>query len=139
MEVLTPTSKSVQNYIGNRLMAYLYREFRDKAKPGDLTPHVPVDDLMSQFPSLTEGFMRKRLKHCADLQVCYALPMVDMFHCSIFNSLVHAGSFAIVSCVGSWWRWCNCRLSEEHSSIVLFVHLLFLSCAPVSVSNFELL
>lgn len=73
MEVLTPTSKSVQNYIGNRLMAYLYREFRDKAKPGDLTPRVPVDDLMSQFPSLTEGFMRKRLKHCADLQVCYAL------------------------------------------------------------------
>ncbi|KAG0629769.1 hypothetical protein M758_1G128800 [Ceratodon purpureus] len=68
MEVLTPTSKSVQNYIGNRLMVYLYREFREKEKPGVISPHLRADDVMSQFPSLTEGFIRKRLKHCADLQ-----------------------------------------------------------------------
>lgn len=69
MEVLTPTSKSVQNYVGNRLLVYLYREFREKEKPGVITPHVRADDVVSQFPSLTEGFIRKRLKHCADLQV----------------------------------------------------------------------
>lgn len=69
MEVLTPTSKSVQNYVGNRLLVYLYREFREKEKPGVITPHVRADDVISQFPSLTEGFIRKRLKHCADLQV----------------------------------------------------------------------
>nr|XP_024393704.1 transcription initiation factor TFIID subunit 1-like isoform X3 [Physcomitrium patens] len=68
MEVLTPTSKLVQNYVGNRLLVYLYREFREKEKPGVITPHVRADDVTSQFPSLTEGFIRKRLKHCADLQ-----------------------------------------------------------------------
>ncbi|XP_024386328.1 transcription initiation factor TFIID subunit 1 isoform X4 [Physcomitrium patens] len=68
MEVLTPTSKSVQNHVGNRLLVYLYREFREKEKPGVITPHVRADDVTSQFPSLTEGFIRKRLKHCADLQ-----------------------------------------------------------------------
>lgn len=70
MEVLTPTSKTVQNYIGNRLLVYLYREFRSNEKPGQPPPRVPADELLSQFPLLTEGFMRKRLKHCADLQVC---------------------------------------------------------------------
>lgn len=71
MEVLTPTSKLVQNYIGNRLLVYLYREFREKEKPGDVTPYVRAEDLTSQFPSLAEGSMRKRLKHCAELQVYF--------------------------------------------------------------------
>jgi transcription initiation factor TFIID subunit 1 len=69
MEVLTPTSKMVQNYIGNRLLTYLYREFRVNEKPGSSPPRLLADELLSQFPSLTEGFMRKRIKHCADLQV----------------------------------------------------------------------
>jgi transcription initiation factor TFIID subunit 1 len=68
MEVLTPTSKMVQNYIGNRLLTYLYREFRVNEKPGSSPPRLLADELLSQFPSLTEGFMRKRIKHCADLQ-----------------------------------------------------------------------
>ncbi|CAM6089127.1 unnamed protein product [Calypogeia fissa] len=67
LEVLTPTSKTVQNYIGARLLVYVYREFRNNEKPTS-TPRVRGDELIAQFPSLTEGFIRKRLKHCADLQ-----------------------------------------------------------------------
>jgi hypothetical protein len=32
---------------------------------------------LSQFPSLTEGFMRKRIKHCADLQVWKSPSLVE--------------------------------------------------------------
>ncbi|BFI36879.1 hypothetical protein MARPO_0010s0177 [Marchantia polymorpha] len=67
MEVLTPTSKTVQYYIGMRLLVYVYREFRANEKPSSV-PRVRADELISQFPALTEGFIRKRLKHCADLQ-----------------------------------------------------------------------
>lgn len=70
MEVLTPTSKTVQYYIGMRLLVYVYREFRANEKPSSV-PRVRADELISQFPALTEGFIRKRLKHCADLQVCH--------------------------------------------------------------------
>ncbi|XP_068641331.1 transcription initiation factor TFIID subunit 1 [Aristolochia californica] len=67
MEVISPGSKGVQAYIGNRLLVYLYREFRANLKPGFL-PCVRADELSAQFPNLSEAFLRKRLKHCADLQ-----------------------------------------------------------------------
>ncbi|KAL3694992.1 hypothetical protein R1sor_008643 [Riccia sorocarpa] len=67
VEVLTPTSKSVQHFIGLRLLVYVYREFRANEKPSSV-PRIRADELISQFPALTEGFIRKRLKHCADLQ-----------------------------------------------------------------------
>lgn len=67
MEVVAPGSKNLQNYVANRLLVYIYREFRATEKPGCL-PHVRADELTAQFPNYSESFLRKRLKHCADLQ-----------------------------------------------------------------------
>ncbi|CAK9163157.1 unnamed protein product [Ilex paraguariensis] len=67
MEVMSPGSKTVQTYIMNRLLVYMYREFRAVEK-GSLQPCIRADELSAQFPSLSEAFLRKRLKHCADLQ-----------------------------------------------------------------------
>ncbi|CAA6659835.1 unnamed protein product [Spirodela intermedia] len=67
IEAMSPGTKNVQNYIWNRLLVHVYREFRVKEKPG-FHPCVRADDLSSLFPSLTEALIRKRLKHCADLK-----------------------------------------------------------------------
>ncbi|XP_015082118.1 transcription initiation factor TFIID subunit 1 isoform X2 [Solanum pennellii] len=67
MEVISPGSKGVQTYIMNRLLVYMYREFRAIEKRGS-RPSIRADELSAQFPSLSEAFLRKRLKHCADLQ-----------------------------------------------------------------------
>ncbi|KAL0422430.1 UNVERIFIED_CONTAM: Transcription initiation factor TFIID subunit [Sesamum latifolium] len=67
IEVMSPGSKGVQFYIMNRLLVYMYREFRAAEKRG-LRPSIRADELFSQFPSLSEAFLRKRLKNCADLQ-----------------------------------------------------------------------
>lgn len=65
---MSPGSKNVQTYLGNRLLVYLFREFRAKEKLGSL-PSVQVDELSAQFPNISEAILRKRVKHCADLQV----------------------------------------------------------------------
>lgn len=67
MEVLSPCSKSVQSYLVNRMLVYVYREFRAKEKLGK-TPLVRADELTVLFPGLTDAFMRKRLKLCAELK-----------------------------------------------------------------------
>ena len=67
MEVFSPSSKIVQTYLHNRFLVYLYREFRSNEKPGALT-RLRADEVIAQFPSLSDGFLRKRLRHCADLQ-----------------------------------------------------------------------
>ncbi|XP_058216351.1 transcription initiation factor TFIID subunit 1 isoform X2 [Rhododendron vialii] len=67
MEVMSPGTKGVQTYIMNRLLLYMYREFSAVEKRG-LLPCIRADELSAQFPTLYEGFLRKRLKHCADLQ-----------------------------------------------------------------------
>ncbi|KAL8541845.1 hypothetical protein ACS0TY_002914 [Phlomoides rotata] len=67
IEVMSPGSKGVQFYIMNRLLVYMYREFHASEKRG-LHPSIRSDELFSQFPSLSEAFLRKRLKSCADLQ-----------------------------------------------------------------------
>ncbi|KAI5054933.1 hypothetical protein GOP47_0030078 [Adiantum capillus-veneris] len=67
MEVLTPSSKTVQNYLHNRLLTYMYRGFRSNGKPGSVT-RLRADEVGLQFPFLSESFMRKHLRHCADLQ-----------------------------------------------------------------------
>lgn len=70
MEVTSPGSKGVQTYIMNRLLVYMYRQFRAIEKRGS-RPFIRADELSAQFPSLSEAFLRKRLKHCADLQVLF--------------------------------------------------------------------
>lgn len=67
MEVLSPGTKSVQTYLVNRMLVYVYREFRTNEKP-DLLPSIRADDLAAQFPGLTDAIIRKRMKHCADLR-----------------------------------------------------------------------
>ncbi|PIA33823.1 hypothetical protein AQUCO_04000116v1, partial [Aquilegia coerulea] len=67
IEVLSPGTKSLQTYVVNRLLAYIYREFSAIEKRG-LVPCIRADELSAQFPNLLEPFVRKRLKHCADLQ-----------------------------------------------------------------------
>ncbi|OVA02085.1 Ubiquitin domain [Macleaya cordata] len=67
MEVISPGSKSLQTYIGNRLLVHMYRECRANEKRG-LPPCVRADELSAQFRNLSEPILRKRLKHCADLQ-----------------------------------------------------------------------
>ncbi|XP_026407296.1 transcription initiation factor TFIID subunit 1-like [Papaver somniferum] len=67
MEVISPGSKNLQTYIGNRLLVYMYRVCRVNEKRG-MAPCIRADELAAQFPFLSEPIIRKRLKHCADLQ-----------------------------------------------------------------------
>lgn len=73
---MSPASKGVQTYTMNRLLVYLYREFRAIEKRG-LRPSIRVDELSAQFPNMNEAFLRKRLKHCADFQVL--MPSLSIF------------------------------------------------------------
>ncbi|KAG8075144.1 hypothetical protein GUJ93_ZPchr0006g44848 [Zizania palustris] len=66
MEVFSPGTKNMQNYILNRILVYVYREFRAREKPGVL-PHIPANELPIQSP-ITDAIVKKRLKHCADLK-----------------------------------------------------------------------
>ncbi|XP_075494271.1 transcription initiation factor TFIID subunit 1-like [Primulina tabacum] len=67
VEVMSPGSKVVQFYIMNRLLVYMYREFRAAEKRG-LRPSMRADELSALFPGLSEAFLRKRLKNCAEFQ-----------------------------------------------------------------------
>ncbi|KAK8455712.1 hypothetical protein SEVIR_4G209000v4 [Setaria viridis] len=66
MEVFSPGTKNVQNYLLNRVLAYVYREFRARERP-DGIPQIRADELPIQSP-LTEAIVKKRLKHCADFK-----------------------------------------------------------------------
>jgi len=64
LEVYAPNSRAANNYIKNRLQAYIYRLFMKKS-----TNHrLKISDIMSLFPGNSETSIRKRLKDCADFQ-----------------------------------------------------------------------
>ena len=67
MEVFSPGTKNLQNHLLNRMLVYVYREFRLRERPGVLS-QIRADEVPIQHP-LTEAIVRKRLKHCADLKV----------------------------------------------------------------------
>ncbi|GAB2247164.1 hypothetical protein Droror1_Dr00007046 [Drosera rotundifolia] len=67
IEVMSPVAKGLQTYLMNRLLVFMYREFRAAEKRGVL-PSIRADELSAQFPNINEPFLRKRLKHCAELQ-----------------------------------------------------------------------
>ncbi|CAH1438457.1 unnamed protein product [Lactuca virosa] len=69
MEVMSPVSKGVQMYNMNRLMVFMYREFRALQKNG-LTPAIRANELSTQFANVAEVSLRKRLKLFCDFQVC---------------------------------------------------------------------
>ncbi|KAI4969555.1 hypothetical protein ZWY2020_000469 [Hordeum vulgare] len=66
MEVFSPRPKNLQNYLLNRILVYVYREFRVRARPGVLS-QIRADEIPIEHP-LTEVIVRKGLKHCADLE-----------------------------------------------------------------------
>ncbi|XP_003560349.1 transcription initiation factor TFIID subunit 1 isoform X2 [Brachypodium distachyon] len=66
MEVFSPGTKNMQNYLLNRILVYVYREFRVREMPG-VPSQIRGDELPIQ-PPLTEAIVKKRLKHCADLK-----------------------------------------------------------------------
>ncbi|XP_050374136.1 transcription initiation factor TFIID subunit 1 isoform X2 [Argentina anserina] len=67
MEVMSPGTKNLQNYMINRLLVYICREFRAAEKRNTL-PCIRADELPSQFPYLTDAFIKKKLKELANLQ-----------------------------------------------------------------------
>uniref|UniRef100_A0A803KTP6 Transcription initiation factor TFIID subunit 1 n=1 Tax=Chenopodium quinoa TaxID=63459 RepID=A0A803KTP6_CHEQI len=69
MEVMSPGAKGLQSFMINRLLVYMYREFRAAEKRGML-PWIRVDELSAHFSNIAEHFLRKKVKHCADVQVC---------------------------------------------------------------------
>lgn len=88
MEVLSPGSKSVQTYVANRMLVHVYREFRANEKP-DFLPHIRADELAALFPSLTDAFVRKRLKHCAVLKVRFIRTRVaNCFHNTLLGGIL---------------------------------------------------
>ncbi|XP_061947011.1 transcription initiation factor TFIID subunit 1-like isoform X5 [Populus nigra] len=79
MEVLAPASKNLQAYIINRLLLYLYREFRAAEKRGTL-PWIRADELSALFPSIPETILRKKLKECAVLRFAQCIALHGMFN-----------------------------------------------------------
>ncbi|KAI9083926.1 hypothetical protein K1719_034184 [Acacia pycnantha] len=67
MEVLAPGSKNLQTYMMNRLLVHMCREFQ-AAEKRRLTPYIHADELLSQFPYLSEASFRKKIKEYAILQ-----------------------------------------------------------------------
>ena len=68
MEVLSPGSKNLQNYMINRLLVHMCREFQ-AAEKRHMAPYIRVDEFLSQFPYQSEASFRKKIKEYANLQV----------------------------------------------------------------------
>lgn len=77
MEVMSPGAKGLQTFMINRLLVYMYREFRTAEKRGML-PWIRVDELSAHFPNIADHFLRKKVKHCADVQVLFSILMIFM-------------------------------------------------------------
>lgn len=67
MEVMSPGSKNLQNYILNRMLVYVYREFSAAKKHGS-HPNISADELSAHFPILSEAIIRKKMRECAFLR-----------------------------------------------------------------------
>jgi transcription initiation factor TFIID subunit 1 len=63
MEVPTPNSRAANNFVKNRLSAYIYRLYLK-----DPNVAIKISDLMTLFPGNSETAIRKRLKDCAGFQ-----------------------------------------------------------------------
>ncbi|CAL4891391.1 unnamed protein product [Urochloa decumbens] len=66
VEVFSPGTKTVQNYLLNRMLVYVYREFRARER-SHVVSQIRADELPIQSP-LTDVIVRRRLKHCAELK-----------------------------------------------------------------------
>ncbi|KAI7727631.1 hypothetical protein M8C21_003422 [Ambrosia artemisiifolia] len=66
MEVMSPVSKGLQIYNMNRLLVYMYREFRACQKRG-LVPAIRANELSTLFANVPDVPLRKR---CVPLKAC---------------------------------------------------------------------
>lgn len=67
MEVMSPVSKGVPMYSMNRLLVFMYREFRACQKRG-LVPAIRASELSALFANVPEVSLKKRLKMFCDFQ-----------------------------------------------------------------------
>ncbi|KAI3777007.1 hypothetical protein L1987_46800 [Smallanthus sonchifolius] len=67
MEVMSPVSKGVQMYNINRLLVFMYREFRACQKRG-VVPAIRANELSAQFANVAEFSLKKRLRMFCDFQ-----------------------------------------------------------------------
>lgn len=67
---MSPGSKELQNYLLNRVLVHMFREFR-ALKKRNWSPCITADELVLHFPHLSEALQRNRLKKngFADLKV----------------------------------------------------------------------
>jgi len=91
MEVFSPGTKNVQNYLLNRMLVYIYREFRARESPGIIC-QIRADELPIQSP-LTDAIVRKRLKHCAELKVRCLSHMLFLLKLYVYILLVFSHVF----------------------------------------------
>ncbi|KAG7577811.1 Bromodomain [Arabidopsis thaliana x Arabidopsis arenosa] len=61
MEIMSPASKNLHTYLVNRMMAYVYREFK-------LRDRIAADELSFLFTNVSDATVRKNMKVCADLE-----------------------------------------------------------------------
>ncbi|XP_010466041.1 PREDICTED: LOW QUALITY PROTEIN: transcription initiation factor TFIID subunit 1b-like [Camelina sativa] len=61
MEIMSPASKKLQTYLVNRMMVYVYREFK-------LRNRIAAYEPSFLFSNLSDAVIRKNMKVCADLE-----------------------------------------------------------------------
>lgn len=93
MEVFSPGTKNVQNYLLNRMLVYVYREFRARESPGIIC-QIRADELPIQSP-LIDAIVRKRLKHCAELKVRCLSHMLFLLKLYVYILLVFSHVFFV--------------------------------------------
>ncbi|KAL6206826.1 hypothetical protein ACLB2K_024072 [Fragaria x ananassa] len=66
MRVMSPGTRDLKNYMLNRLLVYMCREFR-AAEECHLPPSICVDQLRAQFPYLSDPFIKNKVKELVNL------------------------------------------------------------------------
>jgi len=62
MEIMSPASKNLHAYLVNRMMAYVYREFKHRDR-------IAADELSFSFSNISDATVRKYMQVCSDLEV----------------------------------------------------------------------
>lgn len=93
MEIMSPASKNLHTYLVNRMMAYVYREFK-------LRDRIAADELSFLFSNVSDATVRKNMKVCADLEVFAKFSLSHKRHLEL-----HAYSFSLFCITNS-----SCKL-----------------------------
>ncbi|KAL6201244.1 hypothetical protein ACLB2K_024959 [Fragaria x ananassa] len=66
MKVMSPGTRDLKNYMLNRLLVYMCREFH-AAEERHLPPSICMDQLRAQFPYLYDPFIKNKVKELVNL------------------------------------------------------------------------